>query len=1441
MPFVPLDRRFNRWTEEDRHDIDTLRLLGFGRFGLGWSDLLKAKRVVVLAEGGSGKSTEFRAQHERLINQGEFSFLATVEKVGKHDFDSTLTRRDRDRLAEWRNSEKPAWFFVDSVDEAKLALVQFEDALNHIADSIDGAEGRAHMIISGRHADWEFKRDLSLLAKILPIHELASTPLASPNELVTLAMRRHKVAITPVEQPLVLLMSSLGAAQVEKFAIGRGVSDAQAFLDDIEKARLWRFASRPADLDWLVEYWNKNRAFSDLEPMLALNLQARFMETSRQRIGQTSLDSNLAMRALDRVGAALVFGKRRDILIPDSDRTPGDDAAAASLAQVLPDLTQRQHLDLINSAIFVPAEPGLARLHNDNEGAVRSYLTARWLKRLGDNNCPWSQRSELLFATIYGVDVVKPSMRDTATWLALWDEAVAQEVLARDPMLLIESGDPASLPPHIRIKALGAAIQAWASRPHAGFINHESLRRFARPDIDASVKEHWQKWKDHEAIRHLLLMLIEAGHLNGCADIALSTATDFSADSLSQSLAVRALSAIGGPGSLQACRDFLLANRATLDHDTLWVAVDELFPDSLSVADLVLLMDDLTRKESAHSSGIDFYGSKLAERINEPGDALALLSRLMAMASMNPAQIPSSEFERVEARLNTMRALAIRILNLQVPAPPREIFDLQLWLDELALTHPLNKTDEFDLGDRLSKAPRLRQAWFWSAVEKYETLPKATTSPLEASWQLSEFGYYPNFDESDTPWLLIDLRDRPVQRDRALALDALLMVWRARGQSADLLHKISEAVKGAPDLEAKMQVWLRPVESPPNLVKLNAQQQARRDAADQQRAEEERSWTALADSIRANPQQLKSLIAPSEDGIDRRMYFLWNVLRGRSEDVSSSAAPDLGSMKGVFDDEVIELFRAGLLAHWRSAPMPILRSKLPVESRHTFTMMDMMGLDGVALEALEDPRWAHKLTGDESIRAAIYATFSLNKLPRWLSDLCDAQPAACAHVLRECIAPDIADTTGSHRRDNLERLANSDRGVTKLIEHDVREFIERNSGLALEALSPALEILRAATDLRSTLFSLAIGRAKQATDPHLISEYLATAFFIDGDTATDTLVYVSDSLDADPARALASALIPKLFGNSWTPPTERMNNLSVGNLERLILFAFDRIPPSEDVDRANGKVYSPDERDHASGARQIAFNRLANMPGAAAYAALNRFIARKDFPHPVWHLTELARKRAESDSESAPWEASDIMAFEDNFQALPRTASDLQRVAMNRFADLEHDLIHSDFGQGEIFATLPYEVDVQRWVADHFRAGQGKGFSIEREPHSADEKEPDLRIEAKATDARLPIEIKVADSWSRSELEAALKVQLMGRYLRDRNNRWGILLLVYQQERPQGWEKPSGSGYWTFAEVVKHLRAIARGIAAKGSQEPQMQISVIDVSKVPRKPTKKSS
>ena len=1430
MTFVPLNRRFHRWTEDHNVNIETMRLLRRSGFGLDWTELLNSKRVVILAEGGSGKSTEFKAQHERLIQQGAFSFLTTVTRVGQRDFESALLLQERQRFVEWRSSGKPAWFFVDSVDEAKRAAVRFDDALSHIADSVLGAEGRAHVVLSGRHADWEFSRDLTALANILPIHDLAAAPTATPNELVIQALHRKNSDAAPVEKPLVVLMDPLDSAQVERYAISKGVANVREFLNQVEHSKLWTFASRPVDLDWLIRYWINRRSFDNLERMLDVCLAERLRETDRIRAGQVTLDGELAMSALERIGAALVFGRRESILLPDSARAPEESTNAISLVEVLPDLTQSQQLELLNSAVFVPAESGLVRIHNDNEGVVRSYLAARWLQKLSNRNCSWSLLSELLFATTYGIKTIKPSMQQTAAWLAIWNAHVAQQVVERDPMLLAQSGDPSSLPALVRAAALEAIIQSWAGRPHVGFLDHEALRRFARPDLEVPVKALWTQWKDNQPIRQLLLMMIEAGEMKGCADIAFDTATNLAFDSLSQSLAARAFGTLGSSGQLAAYRSLLLSRRGDIECDTLWVAVDKLFPILLSVEDLILLMDDLTRVERNHASGIDFYGPKLAGRIDDTAQALSLLRYLISIWVIDPEDAPSADFERFDARINTMRALAIRILDLDEATPAPEIFDLQLGLDHLARYYPFSSAPELNLSVRLAATPLFRRAWLWRAVAKYAAWPKAVVQPLPSVWPLDHLAYRPNFDESDTFWLLSDMEERPSIIDRLVALSALVGVWNSTGQQEELLKKICKAALTVPELAKKLEEWTRPAELSQDLREFEKQTRARSAGILEQREMIERCWTDYADSIRENPQQLVALIPSNEEGVDSRLLFLWNILRGRSDDISRGTAPDLGAMRGVFGDDVINLFRRGMLSHWRLSPMPILKSELPEADRSTFYSNEFMGLDGVAIEALSNPRWAERLTCDEPAKAAIYATFALHKLPHWMADLCKAHPSVCADILWRHAAPEIQHKMSLGRRDTLERLADSDLGIVSLLEPGAWELIEDSPMMALDVLSPALRILLRTTTDRSRLFDLVSARADGAAEPILIAMCMATAFAIDSQAAAHRLAQRTHRMEDGDSRAFARALIPQIFGNSWSPKPTLPLALPIQVMESLILFAFDRIPPFEDRNRADGRVYSPDESDLASRGRDVAFNRLADTPGAATFAVLNRFFAHPGFSASKWYLIELANKRAATDSESAPWRPSDLLEFERDFTAIPRTPKDLQSLAVNRLADLQYDLLHNDFAQARTVAILENERQVQIWFADRVKLDQGSSFTIERESLVVDEKAPDFRLRARASDASLPIEIKVVESWSRRQLEDALTVQLQGRYLRDRNDHWGILLLVHQKRRVQGWDSPSGES-WGFSDVVAHLTQMADNIAANSnSLTPQMSVCAIDVS-----------
>lgn len=132
-------------------------------------------------------------------------------------------------------------------------------------------------------------------------------------------------------------------------------------------------------------------------------------------------------------------------------------------------------------------------------------------------------------------------------------------------------------------------------------------------------------------------------------------------------------------------------------------------------------------------------------------------------------------------------------------------------------------------------------------------------------------------------------------------------------------------------------------------------------------------------------------------------------------------------------------------------------------------------------------------------------------------------------------------------------------------------------------------------------------------------------------------------------------------------------------------------------------------------------------------------------------------------------------------------------------------------------------MDVQNWVANELRNKQGRSYSLEREAHVADEKEPDVRLRAKASDANVPIEVKVAESWTLKELEVALHQQMIGQYLRDRENRYGILLIAHQKARRDGWQRPDKT-YASFSEIIDHLRTLAHEVAMRRPYSPQVGV-----------------
>ena len=222
--------------------------------------------------------------------------------------------------------------------------------------------------------------------------------------------------------------------------------------------------------------------------------------------------------------------------------------------------------------------------------------------------------------------------------------------------------------------------------------------------------------------------------------------------------------------------------------------------------------------------------------------------------------------------------------------------------------------------------------------------------------------------------------------------------------------------------------------------------------------------------------------------------------------------------------------------------------------------------------------------------------------------------------------------------------------------------------------------------------------------------------------------------------------------------------------------AYSHIRQEEDIERDG--VYSPGRRDHAETGRSYVIKLLAETSGREAYESLQR-LARK-FRNT--RLQEMflwfSRKRALEDSERY-WLPREVLAFERDKMLEPKRVEDLYNVTVRRLAEIREDLEGGKFSQKDLLSLAgDTERYYQIWLAGELSHRARGLYKVERELEVIDAKKPDVAVISNDVSGMVPIEVKVLETWSFNQLRQALRVQLMGRYLRDPKTTHGILLLI---------------------------------------------------------------
>jgi len=1430
---VSLNRRFRRATENDERRFRGL----FGGDYIAyptWRDLLEMRRVVVLAEAGSGKSTEFETQCAALNAAGKFAFSASVRDVAQAGLAGALVPAERARLSAWQADQTAeCWLFIDSVDEARDQGVYFDTAARTLADAIVGHEERTHIYISGRFTDWDATADRISMERWLAMPE-PPPPLAPDFETEvrdTLHNKERSAPVDPKDPIAVLVLEPLERAQVRRFAEGSGITNVDAFLAAVDHGNLWSFAARPLDLGWMVDYWRAHARLGTLRQMIEASLSARLLDPDPMRRRRDPIDTTTAGHALDRIGASFLFCGKDSLRIPTSGLDLAPSENAMPLEVILPDWADGNRLLLLGRPVFDPATLGRARLHNDNEGTLRCYLAARWLNERLRQNCPLRTVFDLLFADLYGYRLVRPDMVETSAWLAGENAAVADELISRAPFNLVRHGDPGSLPIPIRVRTFGAALAQIETidREKLWFLD-DSLRRFADPALDPHFPDWWVQASGIEEAQHLILRLIWHGKQRGGIDIARTAAFDGTADEITQLLGVRALVALGDTADQERLMRYIIYNASTLPRSLVLQGLAELFPAHFTVTEFFALIDQVGVKADDGLKSVLPIDVEIVDGMSTPELLGAFIDAIVARSGDFTGDGQDHPFREAFSRIAAVAA--IKLLQWHPNDIPNNVTDLVLLMHETSRYSSID--NEFrQLGKLFEASPGRRRSSFWRAIERLRTHPYVTDADNLNLWFVQHLGWPVTLATDDLAWLIADIGDRTEARDRMVALRSAHTLWRQFGEDPEAAEQIAHAAAEDAALATQLALWRNPPPDPPDPPEHIAQMarfEESRKRNEAQTEERDKSWIDLVAELRTDPTVFDHLSPQTEGSVDSRLFHLWQFVSWRTHSRSRYSIDSLHMVAPIFGPELTRRFGEALIAFAYNR-MPFTLSEDAIERRRV-TNFDIMALGGLSLAAATIPNWVGTLSPDQAAQAAQLALIELNGFPDYLTALAAVHPEAVRAALLRGVTGQLA-AADPNGHGMLDRLEYADPLLGQLIVPDLVRHLEDHPEIDALMLEKVATVLLRALPIAADGFDETIARRVAETqDPDTAAYYLLILFGLEGDSAVDALRAKMSTLDPAGQAALCSTLLPRLVGSRFNRDVTSPTELSVARLEQLLIMAFEGVRPSEDVERPSGEVYSPDVRDHAQDARNMIFDRLIKVPGEATHAALKRLEQIPDFPiRPDWMRVH-ALRRAEGDAVLPPWAAEDVMTFERTSDRPPTTTADLQLLARRRIEDIQHDLINGKFTQGDTLQLLPDENSVQRWIATQFEARQKEAYTVQRETHYAEEKEPDITLISRHSGVELPIEIKVADGMSIKELEAALVTQLCGQYLRHAPTRHGILLLVHKHARKEGWLLEDGKTFISYEAVVERLRNLARTIREQSAMGPQSLVETFDVSRV---------
>jgi len=1383
---VPLERNFSPVPAsiENAEEAEQLHAWGYGKQA-DWPEIDQRYRTIILAEGGAGKTFEMDARAKYLSSQACNSFFIRIEDI-KDDFENAFEVGDNASFEQWSNSSQEAWFFLDSVDEARLNHPRaFEKALSCFEARIRDAKDRAHICISSRPYAWQPRKDFGLVDQLFPSRaQKSEAPGEGESENIENEVDEDSQEETGLK---VYNLNPLDLDDIRMYAAHRSAPRIDEFITAIDRADLMDMAGRPFDLEGLIGKWNKQGALGGRHELLLYNIETRLGEIRPERADQQPLDPEHAREGARLIAAAVLLTGEPGIYVPDEGHEKDGIEGAVLLSGWGTSKDVRALLDrpLFNDVLY-----GMVRFrHRD----VRELLAAEWFDGLLKKGHRRAVEA-LIFREQYGEKIVTPRMRPILPWLILFDDEIRRKALAIEPEIALEGGDIARLSLPERRKLLHDVVQRIVNNESDRSVRDNSaIARIAQSDLSEETSNLIQTYADHDDAIFFLGRLVWQGNMAACVPALHQIACDHERGKYARIAATRAVMTCGTAEQKRQLWLQLHDSMQPLPRELLAELIENSPANQDTIELLLSSIDKTTPYERFESSGVPQATHELIDRLKVNKDGKVGQPLLDLITGLNAYLDREPYMERGECHVSEehtwLLAHASHAVERLVSARVNEAISDDA-LSVMLKVPSVRFWRSGDYDEYKSKLHALVPAWpelndrlFWASVHQARSVRYAKKDErLIDDWPVQWMGHYWKFDTSGFERAVGFVKEMEDGDDRQVALSLAFRIYSEADCPEALLQALHAVVAGDGALSERLDQLLNPEESEQSRKWREDELSRKRESAKQKRQHEKdrQKWIK---KLKDNPDLVRHPPGLKADEFSNDQYWLMREIeQDRMRSSRSGAAANWRALIPDFGEEVAQAFRDAATTFW-SKYKPGLRSEGADTGSIPYALI--FAMTGLEIEARENPEFPEGLKSAEVDRALRYITWELNGFPVWMEDLYKAFPIqTLAAIYKELdweLENSSRDTSHHYILHDLvyyapwlhEELAPAllDRFASKGIPND-------------DVLRHGLNIMGGGKTDSARLTQIA--QREIASNPPVSQLAIWYALWVDSEpeTGIPAITQWLAGLGKKQAVNAAQFFITKLIGQRGMRREIELRSggfKQAQHLKALYVLMHQYIRASEDNDRANGGVYSPELRDDAQDARNRLFNMLVELPGKESYIAISELITEHpDASFRDW-MAHQASQRAINDGDLEPWTTEQVREFGRSLTRVPTSNRQLYEQGVLQLLELKHWLEQGNESPYAAWQAVKGETKIRNLVAGELNRRGKKLFRCAQENEFPNRQRPDIWLLNNDVPAPVPIELKVLDeAWSGPELCERLRNQLVGDYLREDGAECGIMLLVWQ-------------------------------------------------------------